>query len=56
MNPTGQPADSAIVARRFLAGLQAMDIEAALSNFSPDAVQEMPFAPPVHRAGKESSR
>jgi ketosteroid isomerase-like protein len=42
--PSSSPAVE--VARRFLAGLEAMDIDTALACFSPDAVQEMPFAPP----------
>ena len=41
---SGAPA--ATVARRFLSGLEAMDVDAALSCFADDGVQEMPFAPP----------
>lgn len=33
------------LAHRFLDGLEAMDVEAALSVFADDAVQEMPYAP-----------
>ncbi|MBM0206508.1 nuclear transport factor 2 family protein [Micromonospora sp. STR1s_5] len=48
MTPTDPSAGNPAVdlARRFLDGLQAMDIDAALACFARDAVQEMPFAPP----------
>ena len=41
----GRPRDAATAARAFLAGLEAADIAAALANFAPHAVQEMPYAP-----------
>lgn len=36
---------AADAARAFLAGLEALDIDAALANFAEDGVQEMPYAP-----------
>lgn len=41
---TGAVGPSAL-AHRFLDGLEAMDVDAALSVFAPHAVQEMPYAP-----------
>ncbi len=39
------PETAGQLARRFLAGLEAMDIDAALSVFAVHAAQEMPFSP-----------
>lgn len=33
------------IARQFLTGLDSMDIDAALSNFADNGVQELPFSP-----------
>lgn len=47
------------LARRFLAGLERLDVDAALSVFADDAVQEMPYAPegfPTRLDGIEALR
>ena len=50
-------ARSVAVARALLLGLEALDIDAALTNFADDGVQEMPFAPegfPSRLDGKDA--